>query len=246
MSNQIKSVVISGGASGIGLACAHKLAASGARVHLLDMNPEIGSALAALPGTGHTAARVDVTDADQVQVEIDKVAALGPITGLVVSAGIISQTPLLEIASSDFAKVLAVNVLGVQNVMAPIARNMVAQSTEGSMVVLASIAAFNGGGFMGRGAYSTSKAALLGLVRSYARELAPHKIRVNTVAPGATETPMTENLSVEARTAILSQTLGHRFLESDEVVSVIDYLISDESSALNGQTLHANGGSYFG
>ncbi len=163
-----------------------------------------------------------------------------------VSAGIISQTPLLEIASSDFAKVLAVNVLGVQNVIAPIARNMVAQSTEGSMVVLASIAAFNGGGFMGRGAYSTSKAALLGLVRSYARELASHKIRVNTVAPGATETPMTENLSVEARTAILSQTLGHRFLESDEVVSVIDYLISDESSALNGQTLHANGGSYFG
>ncbi len=64
MSNQIKSVVISGGASGIGLACAHKLAASGARVHLLDMNPEIGVALAALPGTGHTAARVDVTDAD--------------------------------------------------------------------------------------------------------------------------------------------------------------------------------------
>jgi 3-oxoacyl-[acyl-carrier protein] reductase len=112
--------------------------------------------------------------------------------------------------------------------------------------VLASIAAFNGGGFMGRGAYSASKAALLGLVRSYARELATHKIRVNTVAPGATETPMTESLSAEARTKILAQTLGNRFLESEEVVSVIDYLLSEQSTALNGQVLHANGGSYFG
>jgi 3-oxoacyl-[acyl-carrier protein] reductase len=187
-----------------------------------------------------------VTDAEQVELEIAKIAEISPITGLVVSAGIISQTPLLEISAADFSKVLAVNVVGVQNVMAPIARNMVANSVSGSMVVLASIAAFNGGGFMGRGAYSTSKAALLGLVRSYARELAPHNIRINTVAPGATETPMTESLSAEARTKILAQTLGNRFLESEEVVSVIDYLISSESSALNGQTLHANGGSYFG
>ncbi|MEY4019152.1 MAG: hypothetical protein RLZZ590_452 [Actinomycetota bacterium] len=246
MSNSTRSIVISGGASGIGLACAHKFASEGATVHLLDLNPELGEALAALPGKGHTAARVNVTDAEQVELEIAKIAEISPITGLVVSAGIISQTPLLEISAADFSKVLAVNVVGVQNVMAPIARNMVANSVSGSMVVLASIAAFNGGGFMGRGAYSTSKAALLGLVRSYARELAPHNIRINTVAPGATETPMTESLSAEARTKILAQTLGNRFLESEEVVSVIDYLISSESSALNGQTLHANGGSYFG
>ncbi len=246
MSNSTSSIVISGGASGIGLACAHKFASEGATVHLLDMNPNLGEALDALPGNGHTAARVDVTDSAQVEAEIAKIAGLSPITGLVVSAGIISQTPLLEISAADFTKVLAVNVVGVQNVMAPIARNMVANSVAGSMVVLASIAAFNGGGFMGRGAYSASKAALLGLVRSYARELAPHNIRINTVAPGATETPMTESLSAEARTKILAQTLGNRFLESEEVVSVIDYLIGSESSALNGQTLHANGGSYFG
>jgi 3-oxoacyl-[acyl-carrier protein] reductase len=246
MTKSQKSIVISGGASGIGLACAHRLALEGFTVHILDMNPELAQALASLPGKGHTASRVDVTDANQVEIEIAKIAAFGPITGLVVSAGIISQTPLLEISSDAFAKVLAVNVLGVQNVVAPIARNMVANSVSGSLVVLSSIAAFNGGGFMGRGAYSTSKAALLGLIRSYARELAPYKIRINNVAPGATETPMTEHLSEEARTKILAQTLGNRFLRSEEVVSVINYLISDESSAINGQTLHANGGSFFG
>jgi 3-oxoacyl-[acyl-carrier protein] reductase len=246
MTKSNKSVVISGGASGIGLACAQLLASQGVTVHILDMNPEIAHALASLSGKGHTAARVDVTDADRVEIEIAKIAALAPITGLVVSAGIISQTPLLEITSESFAKVLAVNVLGVQNVIAPIARSMVANSVPGSLVVLSSIAAFNGGGFMGRGAYSTSKAALLGLIRSYARELAPYKIRINNVAPGATETPMTESLSEDARTQILAQTLGKRFLETEEVVSVISYLISDESSAINGQTLHANGGSFFG
>jgi 3-oxoacyl-[acyl-carrier protein] reductase len=241
-----RSIVISGGASGIGLATAKKLAEGGATVHLLDLNPKHEEILATISGTGHTSALVDVTNSELVAAEIERIASLAPITGLVVSAGIVSQTPLLEISSAEFAKVMDVNVLGVQNVMAPIARNMIANSVNGSLVVLASVAAYNGGGFMGRGAYSASKAALLGLVRSYARELATHKIRVNTVAPGATETPMTESLSADARSKILAQTLGNRFLESEEIVSVINYLLSEESTALNGQVLHANGGSYFG
>jgi 3-oxoacyl-[acyl-carrier protein] reductase len=123
---------------------------------------------------------------------------------------------------------------------------MIESQSEGSIVVLGSIAAFNGGGFMGRGAYSASKAAVLGLVRSYARELAPNKIRVNTVAPGATETPMTAELTPEARARILAGMLNGRFLETDEIVSVIDFLLSPASISINGQTLHANGGSYFG
>ncbi len=244
--NLQRSIVISGGASGIGLACAQTLANEGAVVHLLDMNPATTEVLTSIAGEGHTATRIDVTDSKAVEQVIAKIAALGPITGLVVSAGIVSQTPLLEITSEDFARVLNVNVLGVQNVVAPVARNMIENHVPGSMVVLASIAAFNGGGFMGRGAYSTSKAALLGLVRSYARELASNRIRINTVAPGATETPMTAALDDLQRSAILAQTLGQRFLDSQEIVGAINYLLSDEASAINGQTLHANGGSYFG
>jgi NAD(P)-dependent dehydrogenase (short-subunit alcohol dehydrogenase family) len=99
---------------------------------------------------------------------------------------------------------------------------------------------------MGKGAYSASKAALLGLVRSYARELAPLGIRINNVAPGATETPMTSSLSEEARAKILAQMLNGRFLDPKEIVGAIKFLLSEDSAAVNGQTIHANGGAYFG
>jgi NAD(P)-dependent dehydrogenase (short-subunit alcohol dehydrogenase family) len=153
---------------------------------------------------------------------------------------------LLEISAENFAKVFNVNVFGVQNVVAAVAKGMIAESVQGSIVVLSSVAAFNGGGLMGKGAYSASKAALLGLVRSYARELAPLGIRINNVAPGATETPMTSSLSEEARAKILAQMLNGRFLDPKEIVGAIKFLLSEDSAAVNGQTLHANGGAYFG
>lgn len=240
------TVVISGGGSGIGLACAQWLASQGEKVALLDLNPNLEASLNTLNGAGHTAHKVNVCDAVEVAKAIDEISSEGPISGLVISAGIVSQTPLLEISAEDFTKVLAINVSGVQNVAAPVAKSMIASKTQGSIVILGSIAAFNGGGFMGRGAYSASKAAVLGLAKSYARELAPQGIRVNVVAPGATETPMTASLDTEIRERILAQTLTGRFLEVGEVVSAITFLLSGDSTALNGQTLHANGGSYFG
>jgi 3-oxoacyl-[acyl-carrier protein] reductase len=187
---------------------------------------------------------LDVTDAEQVNQAIERASESGPITGVAISAGIVSQDTLLEVTAESFMRVLTVNVLGVQNVIAPVARKMIATGTNGSIVVLGSVAAFNGGGLMGRGAYATSKAAVLGLVKSYARELAPAGIRVNTVAPGATETPMTAGLSQEARSKILAQSMVGRFLESEEIVAAIAFLLSDVSSAFTGQTLHANGGTY--
>lgn len=241
-----RHVVISGGASGIGLATAKTLAAQGARISIIDLNPNTLVEAEALPGSGHQGLVLDVTKHDLVDQEIQKLAAVQPITGLVVSAGIVSQAKLIDISGDEFSKVIGVNVVGVHNVVASVARTMVKNQVQGSIVVLGSVAAFNGGGLMGRGAYSTSKAALLGMVRSYARELAEYKIRVNTVAPGATATPMTDSLTPENRERILTQMLVGRFLDSSEVVSAINFLISDEGSAFTGQTLHANGGSYFG
>lgn len=245
MTNQ-QHVVISGGASGIGLATAKRLASQGIRVSLLDMNPNTLNEVAALPGEGHQGVILSVTDHEKVELEIRRLADIEPITGLVVSAGIVSQTQLIDISGEEFSKVINVNVVGVHNVVAAVARTMVRDSVHGSIVVLGSVAAFNGGGLMGRGAYSTSKAALLGMVRSYARELAAHTIRINTVAPGATETPMTASLTPDNRDRILSQMLIGRFLETDEIVSAIEYLLGSDSSSFTGQTLHANGGSYFG
>ena len=239
-----QKIVISGGASGIGLATAQHLAKHGALLVLLDLSDKVHDALATLEGEGHQAFALDVTNAHQVTAAIDESSVTGPITGVAISAGIVSQDTLLEITAESFMRVLSINVLGVQNVIAPIARKMIESKTPGAIVVLSSVAAFNGGGLMGRGAYATSKAAVLGLVKSYARELAPAGIRINTVAPGATETPMTAGLSEDARTKILSQTMIGRFLEADEIVGAISFLLSDASTAFTGQTLHANGGTY--
>jgi NAD(P)-dependent dehydrogenase (short-subunit alcohol dehydrogenase family) len=239
-------ILISGGASGIGLACAQRFAQLGARIVLLDLSANLEVALASLSGSGHTAHRLDVTDPSAVEDLIAQEFLAAPISGLVVSAGIVSQDALLEISAENFAKVFNVNVFGVQNVVAAVAKGMIAESVQGSIVVLSSVAAFNGGGLMGKGAYSASKAALLGLVRSYARELAPLGIRINNVAPGATETPMTSSLSEEARAKILAQMLNGRFLDPKEIVGAIKFLLSEDSAAVNGQTLHANGGAYFG
>jgi 3-oxoacyl-[acyl-carrier protein] reductase len=240
------TVVISGGASGIGLATAKALAAKGQSVALLDLSPNLEDALKSLPGTGHSAHRVNVTDAAACQTAIDEIATASTIVGLVVSAGIVSEELLIDISPENFAKVMQINVFGVQNVIAPVARQMISTKTAGSIVVLASVAAFVGGGLMGRGAYATSKAALLGLVRSYARELAQYKIRTNTVSPGVTNTPMTASLSDDQRAKILAGTLTGTVMEPEELVKVIEFLLSDQSSAMSGQTLHANNGTFLG
>jgi len=234
--------VITGGASGIGLATAKALASSGKKVALMDL--KLGDSLNSLSGDGHLGFSVDVTDADSVQKIIDGIDE--PIEGLVVCAGIVSEELLVDISPANFEKIMRINVFGAQNVMAPVARQMIARGIEGSIVVLASVAAFVGGGLMGRGAYATSKAAVLGLVRSYARELAGHKIRTNTVSPGATDTPMTASLTQEQRERILAGTLTGSFMQPEELVKVIQFLLSDESIAINGQTLHANNGTFLG
>lgn len=241
-----KRIVISGGGSGIGHACASAFAKSGAKVALFDKNPNVAQALSGLDGSGHEAVNLDVTNYAEVLEATKSFAGIEGIYGVVASAGIVSQTPLAEITSESFEKILSVNVLGVQNLFAAVAKNMIENNIAGSMVAVGSVAAFNGGGMMGRGAYSTSKAALLGLVRSYARELASHKIRVNTVAPGATDTAMTQELDEQSKRRIAAQLLGGSFLKPQDIGNVVKFLISDDSIAINGQTIHANGGSYFG
>jgi 3-oxoacyl-[acyl-carrier protein] reductase len=229
-----EAVLITGGASGIGLMCARQAADRGARVAIIDVNPAAAeAAVASLNGEGHLAVAVDVTDADAVRSAADRFAEGGGITGV-------------DIDVSEFRRVLEINVVGVQNTISAAAPHLIRAAPYGSVVVLGSAAAFTGGGLMGNGAYATSKAALIGLVRGYARELAPHPVRVNMVAPGATETPMTDVLSDADRERIAGMSLLGRLSRPEEIASAIAFLLAPAVGTITGQVVHVNGGVVFG
>jgi len=242
---QSQTILVTGGASGLGLATAQRLASLGATIVLVDLSPRVHESLQLLTGSGHRAIAVDVTDEAAVNAEIASLADHVTLTGVVAAAGIVSQTPLLELGAQELRKVFDVNVIGVHNVLAATARHIVSRSGTGSFVVLGSAAAFNGGGLMGKGGYSASKAGLIGLVRSYARELGASGIRTNLVAPAATETPMTSTLTETQLQAITEGSPVGRLLTQDEIVAAIEFLLESRTSAVNGQTIHVNGGLYF-
>ncbi|MDF2506197.1 MAG: hypothetical protein K0Q52_56 [Microbacterium sp.] len=242
-----EAVLITGGASGIGLTCARQAADRGARVAIVDVNPEAAQqAIETLPGAGHVAIGANVADSDAMRRAAERFAGEGVITGVVAAAGIVSRASLLDIDVSEFRRVLDINVVGVQNTIAAAAPYLMRSDPAGSVVVLGSAAAFTGGGLMGNGAYATSKAALIGLVRGYARELAPHRVRVNMVAPGATETPMTDVLSDSDRDRIAGMSLLGRLSKPDEIASAIAFLLAPDVGTITGQIIHVNGGVVFG
>jgi 3-oxoacyl-[acyl-carrier protein] reductase len=244
---QRETVLITGGASGIGLTCARQAAERGARVGIVDINLTAAElAIHNLPGTDHFAIGADVTDAGSLAQQIDAFAADAPITGVVAAAGIVSRTPLLSIGADEFRRVLEVNVVGIQNTVSAAAPHLIRAGRHGAVVVLGSAAAFTGGGLMGNGAYATSKAALIGLVRGYAREFAPHAVRINMVAPGATETPMTAVLDDRDRDRIAGMSLLGRLSKPEEIAGAISFLLAPANGTITGQILHVNGGVVFG
>lgn len=241
-------VVITGAAQGIGLHCALLAAEAGASVAILDVNAAAADrAAASLPGGPHLAVAGDVTDRASVDAAIAEVAAtIGPPTAVVAAAGIVSRTPLADATSEEFRRVFAVNVEGAHHTIAAAVPHLRAAGARGSIVVLGSVAAATGGGLMGNGVYAMSKAAVEGLVRGYARELAPWGVRANVVAPGATETPMTSVLSDEDVARITSMSLLGRMCRPEEIAGVVAFLLGGAAGAITGQVLRPNGGVVFG
>ena len=198
------------------------------------------------PLVGWQVGFLELIDAAAMRRAADQFADGGRLTGVVAAAGIVSRSSLLDIDVDEFRRVLEINVTGVQNTMSAAGPHLIRAGSDGAAVVLGSAAAFTGGGLMGNGAYATSKAALIGLVRGYARELAPHRVRVNMVAPGATETPMTEVLSDTDRDRIASMSLLGRLSRPEEIASTIAFLLAPEVGTITGQIIHVNGGVVFG
>jgi NAD(P)-dependent dehydrogenase (short-subunit alcohol dehydrogenase family) len=241
--------VITGAAGGIGAACARRLAADGASVMLVDRDRAGVTRCARNIGGDAAWCCADVSDEADVTVYMDAASrAFGPVDHVFLNAGIPGpMTPIAELEAADFDRVVSVNLRGVFLGLRAALREL--RTRGGSVVVTASTAGLSGSDL---GAYSATKHGVVGLVKSAALEGARHRIRVNAIAPGSIETPMTQALldrlggTDDALEALWSTTpLGreqHRMGTSDEVASLVAFLMSDEAGWITGVVVPVDGG----
>lgn len=238
-----KSVIVTGGSSGIGLACAKAFAEEGARVALLDVEEARGRDAARAVGGEAMFVPCDVGDKAVVGDAVAAVAAaFGGIHLLVNNAGIIHTADFLDLEESDFDRVLRVNLKGAFLVGQAVARRMVADGLSGAIVNMSSV-----NGVMAipnQIPYVVSKGGLNQLTKVMALALAPHGIRVNGIGPGSIGTDMLKTVMTDeaARRKILSRTPLGRAGEPEEIARVALFLASDDSSYMTGQTLYPDGG----
>lgn len=241
------TAVVTGGASGIGAACARQLAAEGAAVAVLDRNGDAAGAvveeITTAGGRGH-AAPVDVGDEEAVAAAVAGAAStLGRPSVLVTAAGIFHGPDLAlphEIALDDFLHVLSVNLVGTFLAVKHTAPHLV--DGGGSIVTIASVAALRGNG-VGSG-YTASKGGVDALTRLLAVRYGPMGVRANCVCPGPTVTPMTGDTFATPQAAARARQqvpVGH-FAQPEQIASVVAFLASAEASHVTGQTVAVDGG----
>jgi glucose 1-dehydrogenase len=247
-----KVAVVTGGARGIGRTLAEAMAREGASVVIADISSDTAEATAAginAEGGAAIAVSLDVSVRPEVDALMDATeSAFGTPSVLVCSAGITTgggDTGFLEISDDEWDRVFAVNLRGTFLCGQAAARRMVASGTRGSIITLTSIGAERP--MFGVPAYHTSKAAVSGLTRAMAVNLAHHGIRANALAPGYILTDLMRSvLGDDASTAatIVNRVPMGRLGEPDELVGAAIFLASDESAYMTGHVLHLDGGAY--
>ena len=235
--------LVTGAAGGIGAAIAATLAAHGCRVYLGDTNLDAAGRAAEDCGRNAEAIPLDVGRAAAAAETIGRIAReRGRLDILVNNAGILKTGPVAEATIADWDDVCRVNLSGVFYCCKAALPVMVAQG-YGKIVNIASVSAVKGGGSFGNVLYGTTKAGVVALTKGLARELAPHGINVNAVAPGVIETPMTGPLlTPERRRAVLAAIPAGRFAGVEDIACMVALLASDALAYLNGATVPVDGG----
>ena len=227
-----RSVLVTGGNRGIGLGIATAFRDAGDQVAVTYRTGE--------PPAGFLAVRCDVTDQRSVDAAFDEVeAAHGPVEVLVANAGITRDTLLLRMSEDDFRAVLETNLTGSFRVAKRAAKGML-RARRGRMIFVSSVVGLLGSA--GQVNYAASKAGLIGMARSIARELGSRSITANVVAPGFVETEMTAELPEERQQAYLGQIPLGRFASIDDVARVVRFLASDDAAYITGAVVPVDGG----
>jgi NAD(P)-dependent dehydrogenase (short-subunit alcohol dehydrogenase family) len=235
-----RCAVITGGAAGIGLACANLLVERGAKVALLDRDPSVVDVAASL-GSGHLGLVADLRQLESVQAAVDQaVAGLGRIDYLVNSAGVALLDKALEVSESAWDTTLDINLKASFFVAQACARHMI-ESGGGRIVNLASQAAVIG--LDRHVAYCASKAAVVGMTKVLAMEWAPHGINVNAVSPTIVETALGKKAWAGelGERAKLQIPVG-RFAQPEEIAGLVLYLVSDAAKMITGENVVIDGG----
>jgi 3-oxoacyl-[acyl-carrier protein] reductase len=227
-----KSVLVTGGNRGIGAAVAAAFAAAGDQVAVTYRSGE--------PPAGHLAVRCDVTDSaavDRAFAEVEE--AHGPVEVLVANAGITRDGLVLRMADEDWAAVLDTNLSGAFRCARRAAKGML-RLRRGRLIFVSSVVGLLGSA--GQVNYAASKAGLVGMARSLARELGSRGITANVVAPGFVETEMTQALPADKRAEYLAAIPLSRYASAGEVAAVVRWLAGDEAGYITGAVLPVDGG----
>jgi NAD(P)-dependent dehydrogenase (short-subunit alcohol dehydrogenase family) len=241
--------VVTGGASGMGLAICQQLAARGDKVAILDLSGEAADAAAAAIATDGgtaTAAQVDVADRAAVDAALDHVRrTFGPVEIMVTSAGLDAFRAFTEITADEWTRMIAVNLTGTFHCLQAVVPEMI-EGGWGRIVTISSSSAQSGARRMAH--YVASKGGVMGLTKALALELAPHGITVNTIPPGAIVTPMMRRAEaagdLPSIDAVAQHTPVRRSGTPEDIAAACLYLCSEAAGYVTGQSINVNGGLY--
>lgn len=232
-----RSVLVTGGNRGIGLAIALAFVGNGDKVAITYRT---GEPPKDLTEAGCLAVRCDITDAEQVEQAYKEIEEThGPVEVLVANAGVTKDQLLMRMSEEDFTSVIDTNLTGTFRVVKRANRGML-RAKRGRVVLLSSVVGLMGS--PGQANYAASKAGLVGFARSLARELGSRNITFNVVAPGFVDTDMTRVLTDEQRKNIVASVPLGRYAQPEEIAATVRFLASDDAAYITGAVIPVDGG----